>query len=624
MTTDQVFNEDEVSINGVRFRLYGGSRPPIVQEFQAGVQPGKVAFGDFNLETHPLVSTWLAVNDQRGGVGIDRMDVSKDLDRCWISDCNLRHKGHLILPPLVTEHSSEPSITRFAGRAHFADLSSLLYGAFGGPSETQTVNLLSTTTWGSALVTFNTSSSGITDIQTGSINGTVTMVACNGTETRWTTDGSSWSGPDTTDISFVAFMNNLLWGVSSTGQLYSTLALASSWTTEGKLPIPSGYVKGLIVGKDADGEDVLYAATQIGLYVYDQANARWLKTALEVPFHPSAGRGCTWWRGAMYFSSGLAVYKFTPGTPATITVMGLDRDDGVDATYNGEICGLAGSHNELLATTAFDPASASTAYTSLWGWDERGWQKKKSNSDALVTYSEATAPFVSYAASAYRVYWGYAVTGTPNFKGTQHMPLEVGIVNPTQVTASTYAAGVHYHETPWFDAGGSHLNKTALRAHLDSTHPTSSETVSLEYATDWVESYTTMVNPKTATGDSHYSFGSGAGVEFRSIKFRVGLERGSTSTNTPDVTTVALEYVKTLEDLRGFTLQLDLRDQTGARPSQALVSAFNTIVNTRTLIDFGYRNETSRKVLYRTHSGLDVPGLSFGSVKLLTLVEVIP
>jgi hypothetical protein len=69
--------------------------------------------------------------------------------------------------------------------------------------------------------------------------------------------------------------------------------------------------------------------------------------------------------------------------------------------------------------------------------------------------------------------------------------LPVDVVNPLQVTGATYAASGSF-ETPWNDFNIRNQTKVALDVIVETNNPTTSETVKVEYATDYDETYTTL------------------------------------------------------------------------------------------------------------------------------------
>ena len=614
----------------MRYKLAPGVQR--VRQFSGATLPGKITLGDYNLDSHPLISTWLAVNDQRGGIGIDRMDVSKDLDRCWTSGCNPRYRGHLVMPPLGTSLTGEPSSSIVTESNMFIHNLNV-YGVFQNYSTgASTVHLLTGVNFGSSLKTL-TGVSGTTDIAVGYLAGSETVVIAGGGDVDWTTNPASWgSNTNSTNITALAFHNDLLWGISSTGQLYFTHDLSLGWTTDALLQLNTNYLTRvkLFEGPRPDGELALYASTAVGLYILDEANGRFWKTPVVFTHHPMGGVANAVFRGAIYVSSGLAIHKYVPGTPGVVTVVGFDRDDGIPDAFQGAIVGLIPTFNELVAITNGNyrfGGSASSRYIVIYGWDERGWRRIWASPNRYASGFEAmyTAPPVVKTDKMYWIY-SYAISASPVVHGLS-VDLPPYIINPTQLPTLEYNDESATHETPWFDAGVAHQNKLAVEVRLETTNPTSSETVLVEYATNYVESYTSL-GTISATGETTYHLptsGNHVGVEFRSIKFRLTLSRGSTTTNTPDVIKLALLFMRTWDDLRAFSVTIDISEPwNGLTPLQQR-EALDTLFGTKTLVDFTFRDESddteNHMVTVRGYSSLEIPGHSNIGQWQLQLVE---
>jgi hypothetical protein len=185
------------------------------------------------------------------------------------------------------------------------------------------------------------------------------------------------------------------------------------------------------------------------------------------------------------------------------------------------------------------------------------------------------------------------------------MDLPKDIINPSEVSEFAYAtSGIH--ETPWFNAGQSEVDKLALNLRIEAQDLTAAdkEIVKIEYATDYAETYTTAVstlNSSTmggASGTYTYTFGSGVGTAFRAIKFKLTLERDdSTSTglekfNTPDVVSLTLEYRKKITAKWGHTVDVDLTNEYKGNVPKDLRSNLISAIESTTLVEFTFRDDS--------------------------------
>ena len=356
--------------------------------------------------------------------------------------------------------------------------------------------------WGASIRTLLTVP---TDSVVGLVGGTEMLVYATGNEVDYY-NASVWAR-NTTNIKYLVFHKDLLWGIDVAGQLYYTDDLSTSWTADAKLQIPSGYVMG------PDRDDGL----------------------------PSERRG--------------VISQILSSHNDLLVVLDASGSAGVSALA---IRGSAGMGSSRQGTF-----SAGSGKSSILGWDQRGWEAKWA---AATTGLAITSAVVGYAHSQYRLWWAYD-------KQVYYMNLPIDVVNPVQLPTQRYATGGSI-EYPWFDAGVSNQEKLGLSVFIDSTHPSSSETIKIEYATDLDETNYTELATKTATGQSEYMLPSASDVTgkvFRYWKFKLTFARGGTNLNTPNLHKIYLVYRKRVGALWGATISVDIsEDYNDVSPRQQL------------------------------------------------------
>jgi len=342
----------------------------------------------------------------------------------------------------------------------------------------------------------------------------------------------------------------------------------------------------------------------------------WESTQMDFPVHPDNGKGTITWRDSVYIPSGNGIYKYINGNnAAVISIMGPDRDDGLPSDKRGAIRHMAGAHNELLvgidaraAPAAISSSSIpyqwishqgstvippDTGYSSILGYNEMGWEVKWQSATSGKGFDSI---HVSDAYSKYRMWWGHNDI-------VHFMDMPKDIINPSEVSEFAYALqGVH--ETPWFNAGQSEVDKLALNLRIEAQDLTSTEKVKVEYATDYAESYTTAVGTLDSTemgaasGTYTYTFGSSAGVAFRAIKFKLTLDRSTaTSTGlekfeTPDVVSLTLEFRKKIAAKWGHTVDVDLTNEYKGNVPKDLRSNLISAIESNTLVEFTFRDDS--------------------------------
>ena len=640
---NKVVDDNEIYLGGTYYPL---NRP--VQSVLASIYPSKVTIGDTTRDSN-LRSSIIAWSDWRGGIGVERMQGPADADRAWHSTCNLRHRHHLVLPALSAATTAELSDgTAITGAISFIqDLGTELYAGYGntpyyysegGDHWTQVTN-------GGSAYSFPATP---TDSITVSMSGTDYIVVAH--EGGYSYFSSATTVVDkTTDARFLSFWDDRLWGIDKSGQLWYTLTINGTPVNDALLPVQEEYVTDLFVARDAAGEQILYAATKVGLFAHDVGNTRWVETQFQLPFHQFNGTGSVRWRDSIYNPSGLGIYKYINGTNnAVVTVMGPDRDDGLPATYRGTIKKLVGTHTELIAavdaTTAPGAQAAtdipfqygasaglsghsaqviadSSGQSSIVAWNDTGWETKW-----IAPSSKAGKPvdkmLVSNAGKGdYRLWWG--LDGQ-----VYHQLIPFDVTNPSQlvsVDGTDYAyESTGFHETPWFDAQQVEVDKLALKLKVEVEDASSDETVAVEYAIDYSTSYTSL-GTISSSGTTTYTFGSGVGVSFRSIKFKLTLSRGSDTSKSPDVVSTTLEFRKKLEAKYGHTVEVDLNNTYKGKNPKQLRSALISSIESNLLQEFTFRDDGGGTRNYyvdvTSATGIEYTGYDERGSSRITLVE---
>jgi hypothetical protein len=613
---NSVVEANEVFLNGV---YYPTTRP--VRSTLASIYPAKVVIGDTTKDSN-LRSSIISWSDWRGGIGINRMEGAGEVNRAWYSTCQLRYKNHLVLPGLVTATTAPSHSLTGSAIGAINTLDDEVY-AFWNGTVGQSPKLFkyanATGSWGSALT--QSAADQVTDsVVFTDAGGTTYLVFAhydtNGSGYTYSSDGSSWT-TDTTDTKFVAVWDERLWGISHVGQLWYATSIGTE-VNDAVLPLPDGSVTALFVARNAAGIPIIYAATTRGLFAHNADNAKWEKTQMDFPTHPDNGKGTLTWRDSVYIPSGNGMYKYINGNnAAVITIMGPDRDDGLPSDKRGAIRKMAGSHNELLVAidAQASPASISSTsipyqwishhgspviasdsgYSNILGYNDMGWEVKWQSDEKGKPLDSI---HVSDAYEKYRVYWGH------NNK-VHFMDLPKDIINPSEVEEFAYATSAT-HETPWFNAGQSEVDKLALNLRIEAQDLSTTETIKVEYALDYADSvadYTVAVatlNSSAMGADSGtytYTFGSSAGTVFRAIKFRLTLSRSTATTsglekfNTPDVVSLTLEYRKKIAAKWGHTVDVDLTNEYKGNVPKDLRSNLISAIESTTLVEFTFRDD---------------------------------
>jgi len=173
-----------------------------------------------------------------------------------------------------------------------------------------------------------------------------------------------------------------------------------------------------------------------------------------------------------------------------------------------------------------------------------------------------------------------------------YQQLQSDVINPTQVVNYSYedsVDGIHY--TPWFSADQVEVDKLALKLKAETATCNSNQTIKIEYALDYDETYTTM-GTITTNGITTYTFGSNAGTAFRSIQFKITLATNTTNAS-PDLISLTLEYRKKLNTKFGWAVNVDLNKGYKGNSAKAMRSSILSAIQSNTLLEFTYRDDST-------------------------------
>ena len=590
---NKVVKKNEVYLNG---NYYPITRP--VQQVLASIYPAKVVIGDTTRDSQIRASV-ISWSDFRGGIGVERMEGSKDVDRAWWSTCSLRYKRHLVLPAKTrggvensdADGESLDIIQEFNGELYCVYSNQKVYKFNSGNDG-----------FGSALDTLPAVA---TDALQARMGGTLYLIIAHTGGYTYTSDASSFTD-DTTDAKFLTFWDDKLWGIDNTGQMWYSSSIGTE-VNDAKLPLPNGHVTDLFVARNASGNPVIYAMTKEGLYAHDFSNNKFVETQLALPFHNENGKGSVRWRDSVYIPAGLGIYKYINGSnSAVVSVVGPDRDDGLPSDNRGSIAQLMGTHNDLIALVdgTLTPSNVdmfasgnessviddSTGYSAILAWNEIGWEVKWTAAGADQG-KKITSGFVTDvggnlgSTNAYRMYWG--------FDGDlYYQQLQSDVINPNQVVNYDYedsVDGIHY--TSWFSADQVEVDKLALELKVETDDCDTNQTVKVEYALDYGTSYTTM-GTITSNGTTTYTFGSSLGTAFRAIQFKITLAT-DTVNKSPDMINLTLIYRKKLESKFGWSVNVDMNKGYKGNTPKSMRANILSAIQSNTLLEFTYRDDTS-------------------------------
>jgi hypothetical protein len=355
-------------------------------------------------------------------------------------------------------------------------------------------------------------------------------------------DSSNYWYMSTTEVFTVSNSANAYHGIEHGGYLYKLNTsgawarssdpddAAPTWTSKAAITNDVADIQGLILAPDADGINRVYCPTKAPLKVYDDTNNLWLDTNCRLPYHPLGGKGASYWNDAIYLSYGLGVKRYSIGSTASLSDVGLDLRDGLPVEYNGEIVKLYGDAGMDVMFAAIDASQVTgTAKSGIYAFTGLGWRCWYIDSANDSAMGEM---IVSNAQSGYALYFAVGTS-------IKYIDIVRGIRNPTKITLNYELAGAYY--SPWYDAGSPPAVKLAKRLKTFAKGITTTETVVIKYRTN--KTYTDLATGWTTfdtlnvTGDNNLvsnELASGAGLSFNSIQYALILASGS-ATLSPDI-----------------------------------------------------------------------------------------
>jgi hypothetical protein len=593
-----VLDPDEIYLGGYYLPTVGPVRITNIT-----VTPNPVLFGDTSKQGDSQVMSSFVQSSNTGGSGIYKANPRTDVDRFWSSKADTRFRGLFTLPPLTTDMGKPAGLTSEAVTSCL-DYRNEQYFAWANKVYRW---LNSTSTWSASERTLLTTPSDAIVFNDLLFYAYTTAYDYRNSAGVWATVAQP--------ANFWALWDTKLWrlaNVSGVWTIYSS-ANGTTWgAAEGTLP--AGVTPHqMMVYRDSAGENVIIVVTDVGLWMYDAANDRFLQSEVRIPRMVSTqvAQAAVFRDSKLYMNSGgLGMLSVQAGNPFVVTPMGLDLEDGVPSTEDGVIDAVAADFNWILAlihsvgtsdeddrlsglSGPFDTIewSSTTGTALLRAWNQ-GWHTLwQSASDAL---SDA----VLAVSSAYDLRRVYICAN----QGAVYQDIPTSVYNPRHNTTATYAAGPVQHITPWFDYGSEVQQKILGHFQVRTTRCTSTEKVTIYYATDLDDVTWTLLGEITSNGLATFRPGGVGGTQCRFVRFRFDLQRGGDTTAAPLVEFWSSEFMRLLPAAYGYAVELDLSDSYKDQTPMAMLDIIKNLsdpATTPNLIQFSYQDAVDGST--RTH-----------------------
>jgi hypothetical protein len=584
-----VLDKDEIYLGGSYFPIAGPVRVTNIT-----VTPNPVLFGDTSKQGDSQVMSSFVQSSNTGGSGIYKAQPRIDIDRFWRSSADTRFRGLFTLPPRAVDMGKPAGLTSESVTSCI-DYRNEQYFTWANKVYRW---LDPTSSWSSSERTLATS-------PTDAIVFLDKLYYAYTTAYDYRTSSGTWTTV-AQPASYWTVWDAKLWRlaeVSGAWTIYSSSDGATWGGAEGTLPTGVRPHQ-MIVYRDAAGENVIVVVTDLGLWMYDATNDRFLQSEVRIPRIPATqGSHAVVFRDSKLYmnSGGLGILAVQAGNPFVVTPMGLDLEDGIPAEDDGLIDALSADFNWVLAMVkAVDTGNEDDRMSGLGGpfdtaeWPEslgrsmlrawnQGWHTLWESGSTALSNSVIA---VSSAYDTRRVYFGAN-------RGAFYQDIPAGVYNPRQNPTAEFAPGPVTHVTPWFDYGSEVQQKILGHFLVRTTRCSATETVTVYYSLDLDDVSWTLLGTITGNGLHVFKPGGAEGEQCRFARFRFDLQRGSDASLAPIVEFWASEFMRLLPASYGYAVQLDLsRPHKNQTPMAMLerIKELSDPLTTPGLVEFSYQD----------------------------------
>lgn len=257
------------------------------------------------------------------------------------------------------------------------------------------------------------------------------------------------------------------------------------------------------------------------------------------------------WNGAIYVSDGWSVYEYNPGNSQTVRRIGVFGKDGMPPSWsatdkNYKIAELIAGTGDLIAVCLATGSTSQETYR-LCVYNGVGWSWL--GPEVGTTYAPMAAIVdhfpISFDLTAPTRYIDVLVSDRGS-KATELHPFQIALQGDTPVVGiDGFEDGPLDFETGWFDGGFVDIEGALFRMTIDGHNLSADETVKVEYVLNNSETATyktlgtfTRDQQEIWFDDDHL------GIAFKTVRFRISLDRGSTVTLSPEMKALILLFDK--------------------------------------------------------------------------------
>lgn len=611
-------HEDFLTLDGQTYLITGPVAGRAISEFSSGFKIGKATYDD---REHAF---YLVLDDFSGGIGFHRVDAHEALGGIWdsVGGIDVRRANHITLPPerttLTGATTANLSFISNRNSMLLSDISGAEFLYAGAGSKVYRMDAAR----GSLATAATLSGTGTPSIQSllewrdkdtntrrlyaFTIDGTLTskyFYSANGTS--WT-EGSRvvWEGIvwdqkiiaslpcAVTDAASGQTLGQIVASFTSDGINWDIDVVSAVTGTRGR---PKYFFQGLPhwigVAMAPWGRTAPYFLDYGKLYVLDF----YKETAHEIEEVGDKTRlTCGGvYEGLVMVSDGTNIWAYDPGASTTVRRIGIYNRFGVPPSLRGYTVSTFVGGTSTLYAILDDNLNAKMrimCYTGV-GWAPLGPAYSSRNPIGAMIDRFPIGQSLSTPSRFMDILVNDSELSQQIRLDSFKLPTSGDI--PTSGDGF-FEDGPLTFETGWYDGGFMDLQGALHRMHVDGLYLTTTETVAIEYRLNNDDSgaYTSLGTFNNITGTLWFDATNHRGVQFRTVQFRVTLDRGSTDTLTPELVALTLVYDKKPSFRSAWTFRIDVnrmveaKTQVGGSDATPLNiwNALQTSYNVKTLV----------------------------------------
>jgi len=393
------------------------------------------------------------------------------------------------------------------------------------------------------------------------------LVVSSATAATYSIDGTTWNTLTGCKGYLAEFDNRLLGFYGQTVYYSPRDNLDGTWASF-NVAADYGTPKSLFSGKLLTTDDpVPYLVSTKGLWAVDFWHQMIYRQEINFPPHTNAGAAGMYWNSYVFGATGPGIKKISPGMAQDI---GPDQDDGLPAGYRGYVADMIGLSDWMIFCVnggSTDKSSIFKRHGTLGGNHQVYSTSAANNAITCIHHS----PSSTYTNG--RLWWG---EGT----GIKYCMFPDLGSNVTDISTYEYIqapVGLIYPICRPLAA----ITKTALTVKAVTKNCNANRYLTVYYDIDNTGSFTELGSFATSPLPTMLSFASGAGLEFRTIQFKVKPVTNS-DTSVPELESLMFSYFTNPVPLRGWEFNV-IASQHDAK---TLIDALVTIQEKNTLVAF--------------------------------------